>query len=236
MNSVLSPFQQHRERIRMMVQNKTSTLVDAPSSVHILNIELEQDIDFLRKNFVNTEDRIEYKRTVLLPKWQPKADQYLKEGKIYQNSIFVHCIIWLFDTEQFDLAIEWALVGIDQNQDTPRNFKSRLSTFVADTVFDWCEKSMTNGESIEPYFSQVFELIKNKWRLHEEISAKWYKLAGLNALLDDNGKVQPISAIGDITKLEQVKELFTTANNFYSKIGVGTRIKEIESRINALNK
>ncbi|SQD04869.1 putative terminase, endonuclease subunit from bacteriophage origin [Escherichia coli] len=43
------------------------------------------------------------------------------------------------------------------------------------------------GHSIEPYFSRTFENIREKWRLHEDINAKWFKFAGLYLLRDEKG-------------------------------------------------
>lgn len=234
MEVVLSPFQRYREEKRLLHNNK-STLVDAPSSFHILNTELERDVNYLRTQFETIADRINYKREVLLPKWKPKAEQYLNDGKIYQNIIFVYCIIWLFDTEQYDQAIEWSIIATEQNQKTPNNFNSSIPAFVADTILEWAEKTSANGHSIEPYFSQVFELIKNKWRLHEEICAKWYKFAGYYLLKNEDG-TPSATAIDDIQILEQAKELLTKAHKFHEKIGVRTMISNIESRINALTK
>lgn len=234
MASVLSPFQQHREKIRLLQDKKTS-LVEAPQSLHILNAELEQDVNHVRTQFSSIAERVEYKRTVLLPKWQPKAEQYLQEGKVYQNVIFVYCIIWLFDIEQFDTAIDWAIIAAEQNQETPSNFKSRLPAFVADNVLDWAEKASANGHSIEPYFSKVFELIQHKWRLHEELCAKWYKFAGLYLLRDENGTPRA-TAIDSIETLQNAKKLLEQAHAFYDKIGVKTMIGSIDARISALSK
>lgn len=234
MDVVLSPFQQHREKIAQINQEK-AILVDSKESLHIVNAELDRDVEHLRSFGQDMAERNDYKLKVLLPKWLPKADRYLQEGKVYPNPIFVWCIIWLFDTEQFDQALDWVEIAIEQNQDTPKNWSMKLPGFVAKTVFEWVETTATNGHSIEPYFSRVFELIKNKWRIYESDKAEWYKFAGLYLLRDENGTPKA-TAIDNVDTLKQAQELLTQAHEIYSKVGVKTMLGNIEQRINALSK
>lgn len=231
---VLSPFQQHREKIAQINQ-ETALLVDSKESLHIVNAELERDIEYLRRFGNDMAERNEYKLNVVLPKWLPNAERYLREGRVYPNPIFVWCIIWLFDTQQFDQGLDWAEIAIEQNQDTPTAWSMKLPGFVAKTVFEWVETTATNGHSIEPYFSRVFDLVKNKWRLYESDTAEWYKFAGLYLLRDENGTPKA-TAIENIDVLNQAKELLTQAQNIYAKVGVKTMLGNIEQRINALTK
>ncbi|OCF98845.1 phage terminase small subunit [Gilliamella sp. wkB308] len=234
MTVVLSPFQQHREKIAQINQ-ETAILVDSKESLHIVNAELERDIKYLRTFGNNMAERNEYKLNVVLPKWLPKAERYLQEERIYPNPIFVWCIIWLFDTQQFDQGLDWAEIAIEQNQDTPTAWSMKLPGFVARAVFEWVETTAANGHSIEPYFSRVFELVKNKWRLYESDKAEWYKFAGLYLLRDENGTPKA-TAIDNVDTLKQAQELLTQAHEIYSKVGVKTMLGNIEQRINALTK
>lgn len=231
---VLSPFQQHREKVAQ-INNETSILVDSKESLHIVNTELERDIEYLRTFGRDMTERNEYKLNVVLPKWLPKAERYLQEERIYPNPIFVWCIIWLFDTQQFDQALDWAEIAIEQNQDTPKSWSMKLPGFVARAVFEWVETTAANGHSIEPYFSRVFELVKNKWRLYESDKAEWYKFAGLYLLCDENGTPKA-TAVDNVDTLKQAQELLTQAHEIYSKVGVKTMLGNIEQRINALTK
>lgn len=234
MDVVLSPFQRHREKIAQLKQDKT-VLVDFKESLHIVSSELDRDVEYLRNFGQDMAERNDYKLKVLLPKWLPKADRYLQEDKVYPNPIFVRCIIWLFDTGQFDQALDWSEIAIEQNQDTPRNWSMKLPGFVAKTMFDWVETTAINGHSIEPYFSRVFELIKNKWRIYESDKAEWYKFAGLYLLRDESGTPKA-TATDNIDVLNQAKELLTQAQAIYAKVGVKTMLSNIEQRINALSK
>jgi hypothetical protein len=234
MTVVLSPFQQHREKIAQLKQTGAE-LVDSQNSLHVVNAELERDVEYLRTFGNNMADRNEYKLNVVLPKWFPVAERYLAEGKIYQNPILVWCIVWLFDTQQIDQALDWAEIAIEQNQNTPKNWSMKLPGFVAREMFEFIETTAANGHSVEPYFSRVFELVKNKWRLYESDAAEWYKFAGLLLLRDETGTPRA-TAVDDVSVLQRAHELLTQANNFYSKVGVKTMLTNIEQRINALSK
>lgn len=226
---MLTPIQRIKEKHKA-IDNKKSEMVSTKDSLHIVKTELERDIVYLKT--LNRAERCEYKKEMLLSKWKPKVDLYLDEKKVYQNSIFVQYIIWLFDVQQFDDAIRLGLIAIEQNQNMPKDWKRKLPTFIADTVFEWSEITNTNGHSVEPYFSTVFELVL-KWNLHEEIKAKYCKFAGYLLLQDEDYNIRATST-DDIERLEKAKALLEEARKFNIKIGVKTKIDEINARIRAI--
>ncbi|WP_252407526.1 phage terminase small subunit, partial [Escherichia coli] len=78
----------------------------------------------------------------------PTAQRYLDEGEVYQNPIFVYCVIWLFDVGEFDTGLDWADIAIAQGQRTPDNFKSGFPAFVADTILAWAQLEAEAGNPI----------------------------------------------------------------------------------------
>jgi hypothetical protein len=78
--------------------------------------------------------------------------------------------------------------------------------------------------------------VRDNWRLHEEISAKWFKFAGLMLLRDDNG--QPLaSAVEDVATLKQADALLAQAQAFNPRgAGVKTQRQRIAARLRALEK
>ncbi|MFN1131555.1 terminase, partial [Lelliottia nimipressuralis] len=89
------------------------------------------------------------------------------------------------------------------------------------------------GHSIEPYFSRTFENIREKWRLHEEINAKWFKFAGLYLLRDESGKPRA-TAVDDVDTLEQADTLLAQAEAYNKNAGVKTMREKVRARINSL--
>ncbi|WP_422527650.1 phage terminase small subunit [Serratia fonticola] len=229
----MSPCQRYRARVRAEKALKNGeALNDSPVSLHVQLRELERDVQHLRSLEI-IADRIDMKRDDLLPKWLPVAEQYLSGGKVFANPVFSYCVIWLFDVGSFDQALDWADIAIEQGQPTPENFKTSMAAFVADTVLAWAENQSALGHSIEPYFGRTFTNLREKWRLHEEIKAKWFKFAGLHLLRDDKGTPRA-TAVDDVEVLQQADSLLAQAHAFNKKSGVKNYRDRIASRIRSL--
>ncbi|HCN4991292.1 TPA: terminase, partial [Escherichia coli] len=141
--------------------------------------------------------------------------------------------IWLFDTGQFEMALRWADIAIEQGQKTPENFKSELPTFVAHFILEWAETEAERGNSIAPYFQQVFEKIRDKWRVNERLAARYWRFAGVLLLRGDDGK--PLaSAINDPERLQQADQCLEQAAWLHPKIQVKTLRQRIAARLRAL--
>lgn len=231
---MLSPMQRHRAKVQTLNEMQPSDAVSSTStSLHLLNAALKKDVQYLR-SLPTIQERIEEKRNVLLPRWQPYAQSYIDQGANYRNPILSYCIVWLFDVGEFDLAIKWAFIAIEQNQSTPDNIKSYFPAFVADQVYSWAEQQAEQGNSIEPYFSIIFNKVTSEWRVHEEIKSKWYRFAGLFVLRDNDGKPRA-TAVDDIEVLENADQLLAQAEALYKHAQVKTIRASIASRIRALS-
>lgn len=229
----MTPCQRHRARVKtVQALDKREALTASPVSFHLQMLELKKDVERLR-SLPRTEDRVEMKRDDLLPRWMPTVEAYLAGDTRFANPALVYCVIWLFDTGEMGQALDWADVAITEQQATPENFKSTLPAFVADTVLEWATNEAAAGRSIEPYFSRTFENIREKWRLHEDINAKWYKFAGLYILRDNNGQPRA-TAVDDVSTLEQADVLLAQAAAYNKNAGVKTMRDKIRARIASL--
>lgn len=231
-----SPLKKQREQIlatAVAVREANVATAATLDSLHLRLVEFEQD-KLALKGFVQIAEKVNHKREVLIPKYKPVVEAYLDAGENYQNPIFTDLIIWLFDVGQVDTAVEWLFKAIELGLPTPENFKrSSWAVVCGDFVLEWAEAQLANGQSVEPYFSTVFEKIHKEWKLPEKLEAKWYKFAGYAMLLNDKGEPQP-SQVGDIEHLEKAKALLLMAHEKYNKIGVKTKIDQIDMRLNAL--
>lgn len=230
----LSPAQRHNQKIAVQKQLERRQSVESVNSLHLQIQALNQDLAAL-SDLPMISDRVAHKRDVLLPKWMPTVDAYLESGSEFDHPVFAWCVVWLFDVGDLDKALELADVAIAKRQPTPEKFRSTFPAFVADTVMEWAESTTAAGESIEPYFSRTFENVVTRWRLHEEITAKWYKFAGLQLLRDDNGQPRA-TAVEDVETLEKAAVLLATAEKLYKRVGVGTMRNQIAARLRSLAK
>lgn len=228
----LSPCQRYRNRVQAEQSLRAAEIGDTPPSLHLQLRELEYDVKRLR-SIETIADRIELKQVELLPKWLPVTQRYLSDGKVFSNLVFTYCVIWSFDVGDFAQALALADTAIEQKQPMPTNFKSSMPAFVADTVLAWAEQQAEQGHSIEPYFTQTFTKVRDNWRLHEEINAKWFKFAGLQLLRDHEGQPRA-SAVDDVDVLQHADQLLAHAHAFNPSCGVKTYRERIAARIRAL--
>ena len=232
----MTPFQRQRER--RLAEQKAAGLQTQQAghvmhdSQHIMLLALEQDLKRLH-DIERIADKVEMKRTVLLPRWLPHAQAYLDKGRVYQNPVLVYCVIWLFDTGQFEHALQWADIAIAQGQRMPERFRSGLPTFVAHFILEWAEHEAERGNGSEPYFSQVFDRVRHTWQINERLTARYYRFAGLQLLRNGNDK--PLaSTISDQNILIKADELLATAEALHPKIQVKTHRQRIAMRLRAL--
>ena len=229
-----SPLRKQRDALlkKKTGQPEAAASGAEPKSLHLLLAELANDEKVL-KGFQRREDKIAHKRDVLVPKYYQAVEEYLEAEEVFDNPLFAMMVIWLFDIDDLETAIAWCDIAIERGLDTPVRFKRDFATFCADEVLNWCERMAAQGHTIEPFFSQVFKKVREKWRINEALTAKWFKFAGLLFLRDENGK--PLaSSVGDLETLEKAKVLLIEASNQSSKAQVKSHIEKIDMRIRAL--
>jgi hypothetical protein len=182
---------------------------------HLLLQEAALDQDLARISAINgLAGRQALKREELLPKYQEYVQRYCESGLNFPNRVAVQVLIWLFDTAQFDDALELADFLIEQGQEMPERFKRRdIQTFVADAVCEWAYAEYTAKRSPEPYLSDLLPLVDGEWNLTEQIPSKYHKLIGMRAM--EAGQWETA-----LRHLERSTELYAQAGN-------NTRIKQI---------
>lgn len=211
-------------------------LSNSPQDRRAADCDLAIDVKYLREGFELIEQRIGHKRTVLLPKWLPQVESYVAAGDNYAFPALGYCIIWLFDTGEFDRALSLADLAISQGQPMPENFASSLPAFVADTVREWADSEYEQGRSVEPYFSRVFPKVTSEWNLHEEIRAKWFVLAARLALRGEDGKQAAPSAFTRVAPLNTAAEHLNNAMALTKKSGARTLLNKIGARLRVLTR
>ena len=180
---------------------------------HLLLQEAALDQDLARlSDLKNLASKQSLKREELLPKYQEYVQRYCESGLNFPNRVAVQVMVWLFDTAQFDDALELADFLMEQGQQMPERFKRDIQTFVADAVIEWAYDEFTAERSPEPYLSDLLPRVDGEWDLPEQIPSKYHKLIGMRAMEAEQwGKA--------LKHLERSTEL-------YSKAGNGERIKK----------
>jgi hypothetical protein len=182
---------------------------------HLLLQEAALDQDLARISAINgLAGRQALKREELLPKYQDYVQRYCESGLNFPNRVAVQVMVWLFDTAQFDDALELADFLMEQGQQMPERFRRRdIQTFVADAVCEWAYAEYTAQRSPEPYLSDLLPRVDGEWQLTEQIPSKYHKLIGMRAMEAKQWDVA-------LKHLERSTELYAQAGN-------NTRIKEV---------
>lgn len=189
-----------------------SSPANARKHLALQEAALDQDLERLSA-LNNLASKQALKREELLPKYQDYVQRYCESKLNFPNRVLVQVMVWLFDTAQFEDALELAEFAIEQGQQMPERFKRRdIQTFVADAIFEWASAEDTADRSPEPYLSDMLPRVDGEWDLTEQIPAKFHKLIGIRA-----------EAAGD---WETALKHFERATELYPKIGVGTRTDE----------
>ncbi|PAU66537.1 terminase [Pseudomonas sp. PIC25] len=184
---------------------------NAQKQLTLMTTALAEDLARL-SDLNSLEARQHLKREELLPKYLAYVQRYRESGLNHPNPVLMQVLVWLFDTEQFEQALELADFAMAQGQAMPERFKRDIPTFVADSMIDWAEAEHKAGRSPEPYLSQLLPRVDGQWQLFERIPARFHKLLGILALENERWAQA-------ITHFERATEL-------YPEIGVKTRLEE----------
>ncbi len=182
---------------------------------HLLLQEAALDQELERISAINgLAGRQALKREELLPKYQEYVQRYCESGLNFPNRVAVQVMVWLFDTAQFEDALELADFLMEQGQQMPERFKRRdIQTFVADAVCEWAYAEYNASRSPEPYLSDLLPRVDGEWTLTEQIPSKYHKLIGMRAMEAEQWDIA-------LKHLERSTELYAQAGN-------NTRIKQV---------
>lgn len=186
---------------------------------HLLLQEAAMDVDLQRlSDLKNLASKQSLKRDELLPKYQEYVQRYCESGLNFPNRVAVQVMVWLFDTAQFDDALELADFLMEQGQQMPERFKRRdLQTFVADAICEWAYAEYKAQRSPEPYLSDLLPRVDGEWDLTEQIPSKYHKLIGMRAI--EAGQLETA-----LKHLERSTELYAQAGN-------DTRIEKVRKAL-----
>ena len=218
---MVSPLQ----RRKMLLAQGVSSPIAATSKVKVSTWDLVRstllsDIRSLKK-LQSITAKIEYKRKIIV-----NYKEFFSAADM-PSDIKVRLMIWCFDVDDIDVACRFAFECIDNGCAMPGEFASTLENFVADEIYNFCAKAFKAGQSIEPYFTQAFNLVQSI-DTFDEIKAKYLKLAGAVCIGTASTQIKHVASADD---LRSAKSFFETAAEVYPKAGVKTRLDEINKRL-----
>ena len=205
------------QRIKEAAQDTIEATASEYDQFQLLVSSLDKDV--ARLHGLSLDDKNRIRREELIPLYRPYCREYREKGEAYKNPILVQMLIWLFDVGDIHEALFWAYFAIEQQQPLPDRFRRKdLTTFVADAVLEWADLQEKRNESIEPYFSEVFQrLTEHKWPMPDAVRAKYHVKAGDHA--QESGKLQ--QALDHFIKASELDPRRTKRKTAISKIRAG---------------
>lgn len=120
-------------------------------------------------------ERVELKKE-LLAEYLPVIEKYL-DGEAYRNEAFVWIIIWLWDTEDINKALEYTRIAIEQGQETPKRFNSTVAGFAARKMRDFAKLEKFKSNADIAFYAAFVEEAGN-WVIPEQLVAELYTALG----------------------------------------------------------
>lgn len=143
--------------------------------------EVANDLESLKK-IKSKKEKENVKATALIPKYLPFVDGLLASSTAHPFlGLF---LVWLFDAGNFDKGLALAKFCLEFAIPLPEKIKRDIPTFIADVICEWAETQYDADLTAAPYFDDAFELIKGH-ELHDEVTAKIFRLHGLFALRNE---------------------------------------------------
>ncbi|SHJ71944.1 phage terminase small subunit (plasmid) [Halodesulfovibrio aestuarii] len=154
-----------------------------------LNVTLDMALkqDFIMLKGINSRDRRAEVKLDLIEKYRPHVERMAKSGD--RHEVQGWFLIWLFDTGSIHEAVHCGMWCIANNIPLPERFNRATEIFIVDEVLEWADGEFEEENSIEPYFSFIFEnadgFCSKPWNLPDEVTAKLYRLHGLRLFAEE---------------------------------------------------
>ncbi len=158
-----------------IIKTIPKTLIARQQAVADFGKGIERDIETL-SGIKSKASKEEAKRDTLIPKYWDTVETFIKAG--LTHPLFTVIMVWLFDAKEIARAMTLAKFCVAHNIPMPAKIKRDIFTFICDALAEWGETELKEGRTLEPYLSDLFELVEGV-DLHDEVTAKIYRLKGL---------------------------------------------------------
>lgn len=151
------------------------------------NVELNKEYDIVKasldgdivtlKGLKTIAEKLAYKAHII-PNYLDYLQQYQAQGHNHPNGILSQVMVWLFDTEQFELAHQYAELAIEQGQKLPARFNTpNIQTFICDTLADYGAKQL-KAKKPAPALQYAIDGLSKHWDVNPIPAGKVFATAG----------------------------------------------------------
>lgn len=186
----------------------------------LVQTNFRDDVKHLKKIEV-IEDKIEFKRDVLVPRYIDTALAMVEAGDVSNENLLFNMAMWCLDIADIDNATTLALFVLAHQVEAPIWFKTDAATFFAGEFVEWVSPKTKKGESAEPYISQWVNAYKD---LSEE-QKEHLQILKHGALLVQAGKQAHLA-----NKFDDAVALYEQADKTNPRCGVKTALKQAKEK------
>lgn len=170
-------------------------------------------MDLARLKALNSiAQKVEFKKQ-LIGKYAEECQRYIDTGK-GQHPVFIHSMIWMFDTGSLDNGLAYADIAIERGLQMPERFSRDIQTFVADAVLEAMEHGNENQSAHDTVLQRITD---GTWQVHEAIQCKYFKRLGGIAF--------------DASDWQAALDWYSKADKVYDGAKVKTRLTELEKKL-----
>ncbi len=207
---------QHKKRILAQQQAEKAAETQAETMANMGEYEQmlvqlaehKQQLSAIR----SVKDKIALKHEII-PVYQDYISGVLKSASGVQDDVLMHVFVWACDAGEIDLALELGDYALNHDLKMPAQFERDVPSFFIEEMAEAkIEDADTRLKALRDVEYQTTDI-----DVHDDIRAKLYK--GLGEASDTLGDIE--GALG----------YFNTAIEFDDKIGVKTRVKQLEKMI-----
>lgn len=186
----------------------------------LVKTSFKDDFKLLKK-LKTIEEKIEFKRDSLVPRYIDIALAMLEKNDVGDESLLFNVALWCLDIGDIENATKLVLFLLANDVETPHWFKTDAATFFAGEFVEWVSPKTKLGESAQPY---VDTWIKAYSELSEDQLDK-LQILKHGALLVQAGKQAHLA-----NKFDDAVALYEQADKVNPRCGVKTVLKTAQEK------
>lgn len=186
----------------------------------LVQTNFRDDVKLLKK-LTEINEKIEFKRDSLVPRYIDTALAMVESGDVSNENLLFNMAMWCLDIADIENATKLVLFLLDKDIETPHWFQTDAATFFVGQFVEWISPKTKKGESAEPYISAWVKAYQD---LSEE-QQETLQILSHGALFVQAGKQAHIAS-----KFDEAVALYEQADKINPRCGVKTVIKQAKDK------
>lgn len=203
-----------------MAAGDDETIIQNFDQHGLVKTSFKDDFKLLKK-LKTIEEKIEFKRDSLVPRYVEVALAMVEKNDVGDESLLFNVALWCLDIGDIENATKLVIFLLANDVETPHWFKTDAATFFAGEFVEWVSPKTKLGQSAQPY---VDAWIKAYSELNEDQQDK-LQILKHGALLVQAGKQAHLA-----NQFDDAVALYQQADKINPRCGVKTVLKAAQEK------